>query len=258
VVEVFDSSPELLRVQYRMEVIDAEGNRTGILKPALHLPLLSGDLRRHVLAFPDDLPWLPTSGNAFRAQVLTCILPIPEQPFRILADHYLTNVSALYGAIKTVDRVCACYRVHGGNNYERADASLDLGQVRSALVHQRDVHDYIVQFADKIGLPHPPNQVLSVSYLANRITSLKLEPRQHPIARDTLWSIFRLSFDAIPRRFDVSTLMKCTFGAWFALMTVAPPWLARGLAEVFFFPEKRRRVNPLLRAMHKSEANSYQ
>ncbi len=247
VVEAFGRNSALVRVQYRMEVIDAHGKRTGILKPARHLPLLGGDLARNVLNFPDDLPWLPTSGNAFTAPVLRRIFPIPEPSFRILADLYLTNVTPLFGAVETLNRVCACYRVHGQNNYEPLDAALDLQHIRTAIVHQREVHACIAGFADELGLPDRPEQVLSVSYIANRITSLKLEPQHHPMAGDTLAKLFRLSLHAIARRFDASWLMKFTFAAWFALMTIAPPRLARRLAEMFFFPEKRGVLNPVPR-----------
>ena len=41
--DLFAADPELAKVQARMEVIDAEGRRSGVLKPPAHLPLPSGE-----------------------------------------------------------------------------------------------------------------------------------------------------------------------------------------------------------------------
>src|SRR5262249_43926268 len=64
-VEAFRANSALAKLQYRMEVIDAMGVRTGAVKPPGQAPLLSGDLRRHYLTFPDDVMRMATSGNAF-------------------------------------------------------------------------------------------------------------------------------------------------------------------------------------------------
>ena len=67
VAEAFAADPDLVKVQFRMEVIDAEGRPTGMEKPFDHLLAPRGDVRRAELAFPFDLAWLPGGGTAFRA-----------------------------------------------------------------------------------------------------------------------------------------------------------------------------------------------
>jgi hypothetical protein len=57
---------------------------------------------------------------------------------------------------------------------------------------------------------------------------------------------------AVARRSDVSWTMRLMFRMWFAVMLVAPRPLARPLAEVFFFPERRRRLNRWLGALHEA------
>jgi hypothetical protein len=79
-----------------------------------------------------------------------------------------------------------------------------------------------------------------------------LEPDQHPIVDDTLGKLFRLALIAISRRSDVAWTMKIMFAAWFALMAVSPKSLAQWLAQAFFFPEKRTRLNHWLRTLHRS------
>ena len=81
VVDVFLSRPEIIRVQYRMAVIDEHSRRTGVEKPERHIPVPSGDVHKQALTFPFDMPWLPTSGNAFSARALRTIMPIPENSY---------------------------------------------------------------------------------------------------------------------------------------------------------------------------------
>ncbi len=246
VAVAFSGQPDAAKVMYRMAVVDAGGEPTGALKPAPHLPLLSGDLRRHVLAFPDDLPWLSTSGNAFAAATLRQIMPIPEAEYRILADFYLSHLTPLFGPVVALPEVGAHYRVHGANNYEVQ--RIDLAQVRRTIVHWRQTHDYIRQFAGLLGLVDPvvPSTILSVAYVANRLVSLKFDPRQHPIPNDSVWTTVREGVLAARRRFDIDPPLKSLLMVWFVAMAAAPASLAHRLAEYFFFPEHRRHLNWLL------------
>ncbi len=250
-VDTFTAQPEIVRLQYRMAIIDRLDWPTGEIKPQVHIPLPGGDLRWSELQFPFDLAWLPTSGNAFSAAVLRKIMPIPEQPYRILADYYLVHLTALCGPIISLDRVCAAYRVHGANNYETA-AQIDLAHTRSTLIHADQTRQFLQQYAEMLNLSDRPAEILSVSYVANRLTSFKLERDQHPIAGDTPGKLFGLALVAISRRSDVAWLMKILFGLWFALMVFAPKSLAHWLAEVFFFPKRRTQLNHWLGALHRS------
>lgn len=99
VTRAFHANPAAAKVEYRMEIIDAHSTRTGKINPAPHLSISSGDLRAQVLAFPFDLTWMATSGNAFPARVLRQIFPIPENAYRILADFYLSHLTPLFGPV---------------------------------------------------------------------------------------------------------------------------------------------------------------
>jgi CTP:molybdopterin cytidylyltransferase MocA len=255
VAEVFEVSPETSKVQYRMEVIDAEGMPTGIIKPFPHLPWRSGDLRRHVLTFPDDMTWTPTSGNAFATSVLRQILPIPEDAYRpIGADWYVIHLAPLFGLVHSLDQVGAYYRLHGSNNYELTHASVDLDQIRKTIGFSEVTHRFIAVFGERLQLEHRPragSDILSVSSLANRMVSLRLDPGAHPIRTDTRFRLLFLGAIAASRRFDVSLLMRSLFVTWFALMAIAPSFLARWLARLFLFPEARGSLNRVLRLWHR-------
>jgi glycosyltransferase involved in cell wall biosynthesis len=251
VVTAWACAAQMSRIHYRMEVIDAHGHPTGTIKPHWHLPMPRGDLRRHVLTFPDDMAWLPTSGNAYSAQVLHQIFPIPEQAFRILADVYLSHVTPLFGLVVALDQVGAYYRVHGHNNYECTELNLD--QVRRTITHWRAAHEALRHFAAMLNLS--TEHLGSVSYAANRMISLRLAPAQHPIASDSVTRLVRCGIRAALRRRDVRLPMRLMFISWFLAMALVPRRVAQALAIGFLFPDRRVRVNRMLRLLHRQQVH---
>jgi glycosyltransferase involved in cell wall biosynthesis len=253
VVEVFQTNRNVAKVMYRMEVIDANGKPTGEIKPDEHLPLRSGDLRRHILNFPFDMTWMATSGNAFAARVLQKILPIPEQDFPIMADFYLSHLAPLLGFAAFLPEVGAYYRLHGANNFARRNGNVDMTQIRGYILYAQKTCKYIQQAANELGLEKSQGtmeELSSVSILSKRLTSLKLDPDRHPIKGDTAWRLFRSGITASWRRFDVSWVMRILYSFWFIMMLPAPKPVAYWLATVFSFPAKRQLLNRFLGALH--------
>ncbi|HEU4736963.1 MAG TPA: glycosyltransferase [Solirubrobacterales bacterium] len=256
VAEAFAADEGLSKVQFRMETIDAQGKPTGELKPAAHLPMPAGDLRRAELAYPYDIVWMATSANAFRREALRRILPIPVAEYPVTgADWYLVHLTALLGRVVSLDAVGAGYRVHGANSYELEAGRLDLDHLRQAVGFAASTSRELLRLADELALPRPA-RILSLADLANRMASLKLEPARHPIASDRLLGLLADAIGAARRREGVSLAMKAAFIAWFAAMAAAPRGLARRLAELFLFPERRRPLNGLLGRLQRGGAGT--
>jgi glycosyltransferase involved in cell wall biosynthesis len=250
VAAVFAADERVAKVQFRAAVIDAAGGPTGVLKPAAHLPMPSGDLTGAELARPYDLVWMSTSANAFRASALGRVLPIPEDSYRICADWYLVHMTALLGRVVSLDAVEVSYRLHGANSYEPQKPSLDLDHLRQTMVLARRTSAALLELAAALELPRP-QRILSLADLANRIVSLKLEPELHPIAGDSLHGLVLDSVRAGRRRDDVSAAMKVLFVGWFAALALSPRPLARRLAVLFLFPGSRAGLNRLLGRLHR-------
>jgi hypothetical protein len=249
VVRAFRGEPRPAKVQYRMHVIDGLGKRTGAIKPPPHVPLLDGDLRRHYLRFPDDVWRMPTSGNAFPGAVLRALMPIPEDQYHGGADTYLTHLAPLFGPVRSLHEVGACYRVHGDNNYETAVPLLNLARVRRNVTHARQTHAHIRHAAVRLGLcgpTEPASAILSVSDIANRLMSLRLDAEHHPLPTDSVHTLVLLGARAALGRFDVSPAMRGLYIAWFVAMGLAPRSLADWLARQMAFPQARGRINRLL------------
>jgi len=245
VAAAFAANPAAVKVQFRMDVIDAEGNPTGEIKPPEHVPRPNGDVRAAELSSPYDLAWMATSANGFRADALRRILPIPEGDFRTCADWYLVHLTALLGPVVSLDSVGGSYRIHGANNYEPQRSELDLDHLRETIRFSASTSSELLRLAAELELRRP-QRILSLADLANRMISLRLEPAQHPLAGDSAFGLVGDAVRASRRRGNASLAMKAMFVAWFAAMAVAPRRLARKLAAWFLFPQQRVAINRLL------------
>jgi hypothetical protein len=236
----FAADPTLVKVQYRMVVVDGPGKPTGNITPPLHMPLPIGDVQRYVLTFAGDMPIVALSGNAFAMATLRRVFPIPTHLFSHAPDHFLCNVASLFGNVATLEGIGACYRVHGANHYSQP--GLNLPRIRKEIGHQQAMHHYVCQYAQQLNLkdaPHDADEILSVSSIINRLISLKLEPDKHPVPGDCVETLLKLGTRAASRRFDVSPSMRLFYRAWFAVMAVAPHKTAWWLADMMMFPHKR-------------------
>jgi hypothetical protein len=197
---------------------------------------------------------MPTSGNAFARRVLLQIFPIPAKSFPILADFYLSHVAPLYGPVVSLDEIGARYRVHGNNTYELADHIVDLKHVRQTIIYAANTEAQIERYARQLGLRSrgtPTTAGSSVSCIAHRLISLKLEPALHPIPEDRVAKLLQRGVTAALRRFDVTWPVRLVFIAWFLALALAPRTMAHWLAARFLFPEKRRGVTQVLRRFHR-------
>lgn len=254
VVETLGAQSDAGKVEYRLDIIDDQGRRTGGMKPAEYLERPSGDLRQYELQSPFEVLWMSTSGNAFSRRVLEQILPVPEAGYPVCgADWYLAHISPFFGPVVFLDDIGGSYRVHDANLYN--SSQLDLNQVRQSIVFMCTTLGYIAQTARAMGvLPgrRQHNDILSFSYFAHRMISLKLDPQRHPGGVERRMPLIWLGAASLARRFDISLPLKLAMFAWLASVAVAPRALAWQLSEQFMVPESRPVwVNSTIQRMHR-------
>lgn len=241
----FELHPAAVRAQYRLAVVDAQGAPTGEMKPPRHAPIPAGDLRAPVLLYGDDLPWLPTSGNVFAAETLRQIFPIPVAGYRICADYYLSNLTPLFGCVMALDVTGGYYRVHGHNHHQRT--RLDLAQMRQNIVRTAQTHVHLQATAARRGMLRGSGAVvggLSLSFLANRLVSLRLDPGQHPLSEDRApgarWALARRGMRAALGRPQLPLAFRLLYLLWFLVQAMLPSDVAvHWLAEQLFFPKRQ-------------------
>jgi hypothetical protein len=234
VIKSLAADSTIARVQFTLDVIDGAGHPTGdTVPPAPKVPF-AGDARPRLLTCPDDIVWQPTSGNAFTRDALSAVLPMPEPPFRLCADYYLSNLVPLHGTVRTLDGAGGGYRVHGGNAHYAADEHPD--RLRTNIARTQETHRCLIAEAQRLGLdglPSDPAAVRSVSSAANRLLSYRLDRRQHPIPRDSRLKLVRLGLSSCALRSDVSPFRRVAFASWFVAMAVVPRRLVSVVARPF-------------------------
>jgi hypothetical protein len=253
VAHVFRHQRDVVKVMYRSEVIDADGRQTGCIRPLPHLLMRSGDFRPYSLTSPFDVTWMATSANAFRTETLRQIAPIPEEEYgKIGADWYISHLTPLFGPVVSLDDVGVFYRVHGRNNFEVKETQLSLARLRQTITFMQTTLRYIEHHSRQLGLlEDPSHEILSVSYMASRMVSFKLDRRQHPMPRDTVTKLLKLGVTSAMRRVDVPGLTKALFVLWFVAMAAAPKPFAWWLATLFFLPATREPANRVLGVMQR-------
>jgi glycosyltransferase involved in cell wall biosynthesis len=249
VADVFAHQPATVQVPYRLEVVDVAGRPNGLVKPPPDMELPAGDIAAAKLTFPFDIVTVGTSGNAFRLEPLRRVAPIPEAEFADCADWYLVNVMPLLGRITPLDLLGGRYRVHGANAYETDGTGLDVEHVRKTVRYGLVTTGALERVSAELGLTPRYPEILSVSDIANRLISLRLDPARHPRAGDTVRRLLRDGIRASFRRWDSPLLMKLVFVTWFLLVTVAPRPLLVRLALAFLYRERRGGLNGIIRRL---------
>lgn len=247
-VDAFTSVPDAARVYYRLAVVDEDGMPTGEIKPAPHIALPSGDLRKATLRFPFDLARPATSGHAYSTAALRAISPLEDCGDRVGADWYVVCLSPLLGPVVAIDEPLGMYRVHGRNLHESSSSGLDLDQIRATIGYTARTRVHLEELAGRLGLTWDPRDA-SMSEVADRAISLKLDRRNHPVTGDTLPRLLRLGTRAAARRFDVRAPLKAAFVGWLVCLALAPRPVARPLAELFVHPGRRAPLNTWLKRM---------
>jgi glycosyltransferase involved in cell wall biosynthesis len=240
VIAAMTSEPTVVRVQFMLDVIDRAGRPTGETMPPASKQLFTGDARPRLLTCPDDIVWQPTSGNAFSRAALSAVLPMPEAPFRLCSDYYLSSLVPLYGGVRALDRTGGSYRVHGGNSYFAGRENPE--RLRTNVWRTNETHRYLIAESDRlglVGLPADPAAVRSVSSAANRMLSYRLDPTRHPIAGDSRGGLLRLGLASCAARADLSLVRRAAYAGWFLAMAIVPRRLVRVVARPFARLESR-------------------
>ena len=229
----FAEHPGAARVVFRLDVVDEHGHRTGATAPAAAMELPHGDVRAAVLAFPDDLAWPPTSGNAFAAWVLDRLMPLPVDDDPTGADSCLHPLVPLFGPVVEIEWTGGAYRLHGDNAHLRE--GIDVARSRIVLRRARRAHADLDRVARELG--YGPARPCSVTLAAHRLVSLRLGDRGgHPIPGDTRWRALGAGLRAAIGRVDVPRQRRAAYAAYFVAGALGPARLLEALTVAVMAP----------------------
>jgi glycosyltransferase involved in cell wall biosynthesis len=245
VVTIWQQAPDVAKVQYQLQMIDGESQSLDkVIPDRRYMP--SGDLRSHIVKF-HSYGCPPTSGNAFSATYLRQIMPMPEAEYRIVADEYINNLIPVLSTVVSLHQVGALYRVHGNNHFCRPIAGMeDPERLRRNLrinIETRDRQRKL--FNDRYGTHHQEIGIWEIAYLKTRLTSLKLDPVNHPLPDRLLPLCIQGCIAAL-----ISPHMRLRgrilFIVWFLGMFIIPTHQAKSFTETLLYPEAREKLKRVI------------
>jgi hypothetical protein len=238
-------APDLAKAHSALDLVDADGRPQGATLPAAEDPLDGGDVVPKILAHGRYVSPV-TSGNAFSRAALDAVLPMPEDEYRIAADGYLVNIVPFHGRVRVIDRPLGAYRMHLSNHWSRPMAggerpglllrsALDTELLRALVHHQHVTHLHVAREARARGL-RVPRDLGTRDWIAlrARLASLRLDPARHPLPGDRAVTLAAHGVRSVLRYAPLGPRRQSAVAAWFLLVGVLPPQLARlGIAWVF-------------------------
>jgi glycosyltransferase involved in cell wall biosynthesis len=241
VVDKFKDN-NVVKVQFRLEIIDDEGKSSGINIPAGHMPngcVLEMLLRYGGYGSP------PASGNVYRRIMLDKVIPIPESDWRIAADSVPSLASPFFGDVRSVDRVLGYYRVHNNtgrnghntNNSSRPGNAASLGgKVEEFLNGEKYLKELCVRYHKDIQVDaiHKNPSILK-TLLAFRIS----EPNHPYNGKNSIVKLALMGINASIRFPLYSIFHKIGIITWFILVAICPSSIQRKLIALGLQPSMR-------------------
>jgi glycosyltransferase involved in cell wall biosynthesis len=235
--------PGAVLVQYRLNVIDGEGQIVG-MHPEPWERLEEGDVS-HSLLNTGGFAMSITSGLAYSREILKKVMPLPPTIVNA-ADGCLNRAVGLFGKVQRIDEPLALYRRHGGNDSDAAASADRLAAFfRKKIMYTKNEHAFMRTFADQLGLHCAPDLgERDSAFLNSRLLSLSLDPAAHPFEQDQQLDLLLrylklrcFESDPVSRRMvDVATAIglvvaptqaRTTLARWRHQSRSRPPWLVR-------------------------------
>lgn len=235
-VDEFRANAGAAKVQYKLQIVDAEGGISGGVVPRRsYRGPFEDDMLRYVLKF-HSYPRAPMSGNVFRRAMLRRILPMPEDLYRSGADLYLNDLSVMFGPTIFLEEVGAHYRVHGSNVYASVRSMDDPAPFRRALLRFADVRARQRELFETLHYIEVREVgAWDLFFLKDRMIHLKLAPENHPF-REGLASLCARGCVSAAVYPGLRPEKRVLYALWFLATAVAPKPLAAPLV--------RRMLNP--------------
>lgn len=195
VVEAFLNNPQMVKLAYRLDIIDQASSKTGCYVPRNEENVPIGNISEQVLLYgPRCYETPPTSGNAFSRLKLNDIFPIPLE-YRISADSYLFTLAPLLGDLGYIPKSLGGYRIHNSNSFS---GIVDVKKLKTEanLYELRKLH--LKNYISRLSIPMINPETWRDAYIDGIIITLaKLDTQRHSmllsIITDNLSNVFKYS-----------------------------------------------------------------
>jgi glycosyltransferase involved in cell wall biosynthesis len=227
--------PGISKVHYRLQSIDARGNRLNAYVPPAGYALPSGSLRSRILR-QGVYRTPPTSGNAFGRYFLKAVFPIPEAEWHLCPDAYLHAQCPFYGEIAAIDTHLGYYRVHGLNASAAIRSKSQTERLAEEIEFRKKCEILITETAKRMNLRASFD---ATTIIARKIALFIVCPDHHIIKEINLLKLAFRGLRAIWRESDISIWKQITISAYFISVPFIPRNLVKNMSLWYIYPEKR-------------------
>jgi glycosyltransferase involved in cell wall biosynthesis len=232
---------DVVKVQFRLEIIDDQGKPSGIYIPAGQMPnghVLDILLRYGGYGSP------PASGNVYGRKVLSKIMPIPESKWRIAADSVPSLAAPFLGKVSSLDKVLGYYRVHqnvrghgDNNNLSRPGNAASLGgKIEEFLKAEEYLKELCIIYYKNIQI----NVIHKNPSMLKTILSFKILEPDHRYNRG--YSVIKLALMGISAsiKFPLYSIFhKFSIISWFFLVVICSSSIQKKLIILGLQPSMR-------------------
>ncbi|MEM7064917.1 MAG: glycosyltransferase [Cyanobacteria bacterium P01_B01_bin.77] len=230
---------DLALLQCRLEMVDQNGKYID-LYPAPELLFDSGSDVWQLLLKKGCFRTTVTSGLAFSRQVLSKIMPIPEADFKISADGYLVTLAPFYGAVASLEKPWGARRKHTNNHWSDSSVGQQGKISRRSIEHDFTKYRFLNLTAQSLGHTIEPQLELSdYRHIMHRLSSLRLEPAQHPVKNDSVWILITRGWQAVWFQSRLPAKRKLVLSVWFVCVGLLPASLAKKVVSWLLAPQSR-------------------
>jgi len=231
--------PGIAKVHYRLNVVDTAGQPRGFAYPPVGHPLAQGEVWKTALE-NGGYNGVATSGNALSRQALSQVMPIAKE-YATTSDDYLSVLIPLFGEIAAIEEPMGAYRLHDSNQW--AMTTISSSRFHRFIRHDLQRCELLKDWGTKLGYQVPDDLYMrSFGRVWSRLSSLRLDPENHPIQTDHPLVLMYLGIKALWKYSDYNWQKRLIYSLWFIGVGLLPQSLAEIGITWLFVPQKRPKL----------------
>ena len=217
------TSPQIAKIQYRLDTVDEHGISQGMPFPYLTDETTAEAIRSQAWS-SGIYPWTVCSGNAYDRRYLEKILPIDRSRFPRSPDGYANKLAPLYGDVVSLPLILGAYRVHGRNVWAQGHSALDSDIITRTVKLDLELDREFRRRGKALGLAITPRDDLETpQHLEYRFLALRLSPKTYPVSGERPFGLLQKAVRSTLKSQYLSLRGRLLWLGWFCLLAASPP-----------------------------------
>jgi hypothetical protein len=218
------AAPDVVKVQFALRTIDADGNHLGTVVPFLRH---DGDVTPIIRRF-GHYAGPPGSGNLYRRRAIAPYFPVPTEQWPICTDTVPFLTAPFHGKVATADRPLGCYRLH---KKATADAPGYVGNTSVSIATEVRLNyasrdQTLALLRERSGIVVAGPFLTLPTHVRYRIISWRWARSTHPFPEDSAARLWRLMCDSLRECPGYKPIDRLLMKLWAAGVLYTPGPLA--------------------------------